>query len=176
MVLNIQPYHVWGPEDRPGGGRLSWAPGDRGVVISERSLAGLAWTATGTISPASTTLRQTASSLQTSWSVTLFILGVLSFSFSLSVFQLSLDVFRYLAAGLVRAAQSLSVLQCFSPHDAPAMFKFSPVSQWDRSQSWTRRAPSDQGKVKLINSVLGGGQTRRKVIPAVSLSIIWGVS
>ena len=44
---------------------------DREDVISERSLAGLAWTATGTISQAgpgqaSATLRQTASSLQTS--------------------------------------------------------------------------------------------------------------
>ena len=124
---------------------------DQKDVISELSLAGLAWTATGTISPASTTLRQTASSLQTSWSVTLFILGVLSFSFSLSVFQLSLDVFRYhgVGVGLLRTAQSLSLLQCFSPHDAPAMFKFY---QWDRSQKpGLGQRITKLGKKKLLN-------------------------
>ena len=92
--------------------------------------------------PASTTLRQTASSLQTSWSVTLFIFGVLSFSFSLSVFQLSLDVFGSLVVGLVRPAQSLSLSQCFSPLDAPAEFKFY---QWDQSQSQSQSQSCDRG-------------------------------
>ena len=136
--IKTQLYHVSIQEDKPRGQRREDSE-DSEDVISERSLAGLAWTATGTISQAgpgqaSATLRQTASSLQTSWSVTLFILGVLSFSFSLSVFQLSLwciSLPRWSGEG----TQSLSLfllttrLQRSNSHQ---------LSQWDRSQSWSQ--------------------------------------
>ena len=87
--------------------------------------------------PASTTLRQTASSLQTSWSVTLFIFGVLSFSFSLSVFQLSLT-------------WCISLPRCWSPEKVSELnflttrlqCSNSNFPQSDRSRSWTRGAPS----------------------------------
>ena len=53
-VLKVQLCDVRGPEERLRGERPGWCGEDGedgGLVISELSLAGLAWTATGTISP-----------------------------------------------------------------------------------------------------------------------------